>query len=88
MNKEDRKKVYIDLKTLYENNVGRRLMNGFCGSLNSVSGNHSKDLNDYPELLAQKPTETYGAFLWWNLYKKDGREKRIAALEKAIELCK
>lgn len=77
-NPEDRLKVYLDIERFL--NLKGNYIYGMCAVM-KVYGYKIK-IDDLPELINQKPKNTFVFDYWFNPYMK---EPRIEAIKKAIK---
>lgn len=87
--KEQRRVIYGLAKETFTNSPLDKLA-GLCKHISVlVDGHVYISMNTMlPELWLQKPASCYGRTgYWWQVGTKRGRELRINALERAIELC-
>lgn len=92
MNANDRKLVYERILTDFEADWQYRKETGFCRSLIMQRAQHEGDisvsLEDYPELMKQRPRGADEKHYWWDIApNSNGRDRRIEVLKKAIKEC-
>ena len=79
----DYKRMIKDFRLMYQyERCGKHAEYGFCNWLRY--GNHGT-IDDYPELLEQKPEEMDIGGYWWNICKTL-QTPRVEALNNALKL--
>jgi len=88
MTLQERKETYEEMLEDFLADKEYMKTSGFCLWLfNKYKTGARADIENYPELIVQRPKALVYQVYWWDITSNgNGRNRRIAALKKAIKL--